>query len=118
MAKLTIEQWLIGMVDFSLPDATLMAVLYNNGISDGAYMADVTERQRDLALADIYMWLATSSSTSSGEYEADGGWQHSRGVKNVIDRSGFRARAMELYRKWGSEKANSSIGGIVMKDLY
>lgn len=118
MAQLTIEKWLSGMVDYNLPEATLMAILFNNGVTIGTPMESVTERQRELSLADVYMWLCTSSETKSGEYESDGGWQHQKSIKNVVDRSGLRARAMEIYKKWGSEKAASSIGNIKMQPLY
>jgi hypothetical protein len=38
MAVYTIETWLRGMVDFDVPDATIMAILFNNEVSEGALM--------------------------------------------------------------------------------
>ena len=114
----TIEQWLQGMVDFNVPDSAIKAILYNNNIATGVEVASLSQRQRELALADLYMWLATSSSSSSGEYESDGGWQRQRSNKNVVDRAGYKARAMQLYIKWGSEKAVEIPASITMRDLY
>lgn len=115
---MTIEQWLSGMVDYNLPQNTLASVLYNNGVEIGTPIEDVTERQRDLSLADLYMWLCSSSSTSGGELISDGGWQHQKAAKNVVDRQGLRALARSLYLKWNSPKADTARGGITMKDLY
>lgn len=113
---LTIEQYLKGKVDYDIPEVALMAILADRGIADGATLVSLTEKQRDLALADLYMWLAGSSVSSTGEYESDGGWQHQRSTKNVFDRGYFKALANALYAKWGL--APATVGSIVMKDLY
>lgn len=119
MAILTIEMWLEGMVDYNVPDATLRAITYNNGVAPDTEMPRVSEKQKDLCLADLYMWLATSSSSSTGEYISDGGWQHTKAAKNVVDRGGLRAMALALYKKWGSDKFDAaSIGGMTMQNLY
>lgn len=115
---LTIEQWLMGMVDFNVPDATIQAILFNNGIAPGTAMSAVGERERDLSLADLYMWLTTSSTATSGEYVSDGGWQHQKANKVVVDRAGLRANALRLYQKWNSDKADSAKGNINIKHLY
>lgn len=115
----TIEAWLKGMVDYDLPDATLKSILFNNRVEVGTRVADVPEKQRDLCLADLLMWLASSSSATSGEYVSDGGWQHQKSNKNVVDRAGLRARAEQLYRKWNSPKVSEIYAGkMVFKDLY
>ena len=114
----TIEEWLTGMVDYNTPEATLKSILFNNGVAVGTAVADVAERDRDLCLADLYMWLAASSSATSGEYISDGGWQHQKSNKNVVDRAGLRSRALELYKKWDSEKAATVGNKITLKNLY
>ena len=119
MAAYTIETWLKGMVDFDVPAATIMAILFNNEVMQGAPMSDTTQKQRDLCLADLLMWLSSSSTSSSGEYISDGGWQHQKANKVVVDRASLVARARELYKKWNSEKAESVIGGkITIKSIY
>lgn len=119
MAGYTIDQWLGGMVDYNVPDATVRAILFNNGVEAGASASSVGQRERDLCLADLYMWLSSSSSSSTGEYVSDGGWQHQKAAKNVVDRAGLRQAAQRLYAKWGSDKAEESAsGGFTMRDLY
>lgn len=118
-AAYSIETWLSGMVDYNVPEATLQAILFNNGVPQGLPASEATEKQRDLCLADLLMWLASSSSATSGEYVSDGGWQHQKSNKNVVDRAGLKARAERLYLKWGSPKAaDLSAGKMVFRDLY
>lgn len=114
---MTIEQYLQGRVDYNLNDTTIPAILYDRGIAEGTDVRQVTERQKDLALADLYMFLATSSTSSSGDYESDGGWQRQRSSKNVYDRNGLVALAKALYAKW-NEGSVDTLGVVKMKDLY
>lgn len=119
MAAYTIEQWLVGMVDFNVPEATIKAILFNNKVTEGTSASDVDERERDLCLADLLVWLSSSSTATSGEYISDGGWQHQKANKVVVDRAGLIDRARDLYKKWNSEKANSVVGGkITIKPIY
>ena len=112
----TIDQYLRGKVDYDIPEATLLAIMADRGIIPGMALSDLSEMQKDLSLADLYMWLAGTSVSSTGEYESDAGWQRQRSSKNVFDRGYFKALANALYAKWGI--ATDSIGKIVMKNLY
>lgn len=118
MANYIIEEWLAGMVDFDVPESTIRAILFNNGVSPATEMTAVTEKQKDLSLADLYMWLAGSSSASSGEYVSDGGWQHQKANKSVVDRAALKRMAEQLYAKWQSDKANTTGSGTTIKHLY
>ena len=114
----TITDWLKGMVaDYDVPDAAITAILYNNRVSASAAMDSLPEKDKDLSLADLYMFLATSSSKTGSVYDADGGWQRGRSTKNVIDRDWFREAANRLYLKWAPEKVDST-GAFVLKGIY
>lgn len=114
---MTIEQYLAGKVDFNLGDTTLAAILYDRGIPEGAPLEAVTMRQKDLALADLYVYVAGSSTSSSGEYESDGGWQRQRSAKNAYNRNGLLAHAKRLYDKW-NEAFEGVTAKVRMKSLY
>ena len=119
MAVYTIETWLRGMVDFDIPDATIMAILFNNEVKEGMSAASVSEEKRDLCLADLLMWLASSSISTSGESISDGGWSHQKSAKRVSDRAGLVKRAQELYAKWNSDKAKAAVAEkIIIKGIY
>jgi len=119
MTAYTIEQWLRGMVDFEVPDGTIRAILFNNAVEEGIGVYHVQERERDLCLADLLMWLSSSSTITSGEYVSDGGWVQQKSNRNVADRAGLRQRAQALYAKWSSDKADSALGSkVTIKSLY
>ena len=119
MAAYTIETWLKGMVDFDVPDATILAILFNNEVSTNTPVIHTSEKQRDLCFADLLMWLSSSSTASSGEYISDGGWSHQKSNKQVVDRNGLVRRAQALYAKWDSDKAESAVGSrITIKSIY
>lgn len=119
MADYTIERWLRGMVDYDVPSDTLCAILFNNRVPDGLRVADVPERERDLCLADLLMWLSSSSTATSGEYVSDGGWQHQKSNKNVTDRTALRQRAQSLYAKWDPDKAKAAMmNKVSIKAIY
>jgi len=119
MAAYTIETWLRGKVDFDIPDATIMAILFDNEVSQGEPASSTSEKQRDLCLADLLMWLSSSSISSSGEMISDNGWSHQKSAKQVVDRNGLIKRAQELYAKWNSDKAKTAVGTkITVKPIY
>lgn len=119
MAAYTIEQWLKGKVDFNVPESAIKAILFDNNVTEGTPASNATEEQRDLCLADLLMWLSSSSTVTSGEMVSDGGWQHQQSNKNVFNRSGLVSQARALYLKWNSEKAETAAGvKINLKSLY
>lgn len=115
---MTIEQFLRGLVDFNVSDSTLASILYLRQVVMGTDVECVSEKQRDLCLADLYVYMSNSSTITSGEYESDGGWQHRSAAQNVTNRSELRKMAKDIYRKWGDPKADSHVGNVVMKPLY
>lgn len=114
---MTIEQYLTGKVDYDLSENTISAILFDRGIPSGASLESVSQRQKDLALADVYVYVAGSSTSSSGEYESDGGWQRQRSAKNAFNRNGLLALAKKLYDKW-DEPFDGASSKIKMKSLY
>lgn len=115
---MAIEQYLKGKVDFNLALETIQAILFDRGIEEGSPLSIVTEKQKDLALADVYMFLATSSVSSSSSYESDGGWQKQTSSKNVTNRAALADLAKALYAKWGEAPAATTTGKVTMKPLY
>lgn len=119
MAVFTIESWLRGKVDFDIPELTIKAILFDNKVAPGSPAEEATEMEKDLCLADLLMWLSSSSLVSSGEKISDGGWSHQKSAKQVVDRGGFVKRAKALYAKWNSDKAKTAVGTtIIMKSIY
>lgn len=119
MATYTIETWLRGKVDFNFSQEAISAILYDRGVAEGAAMADVSEKDRDLCYADLLMYAASTSVQSSGEYVSDNGYQLQRAARNVYDRKAMRDNALRIYKKWDDAKADEAAGtNFRLKDLY
>lgn len=117
MATYSIEEWLRGKVDYEFPDEAIKAILYDRGVEAGSEMSDVSVRDRELCYADLLMYAAGSSTSTTGEYMSDGGWQHQKPNKNVVNRSYLRDLANKIYAKWDDDKADAA-GGITLQNLY
>lgn len=119
MAVYTIESWLRGKVDLDFPSEAISAILYERGVAAGTDMGEVSVRTRELCYADLLMYAAGSSVSSSGEYVSDNGYQLQKSMKNVYDRKALRDLAQKIYGKYGDPKADDAAGGgFRLKNLY
>ncbi|MFA6717696.1 MAG: hypothetical protein WCS15_01315 [Prevotella sp.] len=119
MEAYTIESWLRGKIDFNFTEESINAALFDRGVAQGSYVSEVTTRQRELCYADLLMYAASSSSSTTGEYVSDGGWQHQKSNKNVVDRASMKETASKIYAKWNdTASALTSSGRVTLKNLY
>lgn len=115
----TIEQYLKSKVDFDLTDLTIRGILIDRDVMEGVDVRTLTDRQKELCLADAYLFVGTSSTASSGEMIADGGWQHTKSAKNVVNREYFLTLARSIYEKWGDAKSDTTeLSRMKIKHLY
>lgn len=79
-AEYTIKDYLQGEIrGIEIPEDTLQGIYLKSGITGEAYMDELTERQRELATAWAYVWIATGPATTSRWSESDGDWSQSSG---------------------------------------
>ena len=62
---MTIEDFLSGATAYEIADNALKRVLVKRKIAFGTMVSELTERQLDLATADIYMWCASTPSSKN-----------------------------------------------------
>ena len=119
-SNMTFVRWLRArtepILDYS--DDFLYAIIAGRGVEDDSLMLmDVTEKQKDLCLADIYYGAAVSSVKTGTQGESDGGWTHYVAIKNAVNRNGLLGMAKALYDKWG-EPFLDTRPKIKLKNLY
>jgi len=119
-SNMTVVRWLEAeaspFIDF--PTEYLYAKMLHRGVTDDeTLVSDVTEKQRDLILADIYFGAAISSTKSGTQGESDGGWTHYVAIKNVVSRDALMQMAKDLYDKWGEAFVDPN-SKIRLKPLY
>lgn len=107
---MTIEEYLRGSFDFQFSDANLASVLASRGIDATSEIHDVSEKDRDLAKADLYIILSNVVS-GGGRRVTKGNRSVSERVYQfgVYDRRNFVNQANLLYAKWGEKKVTSSV---------
>ena len=96
---MTIEDFLSGATAYEIADNALKRVLVKRKIAFGTMVSELTERQLDLATADIYMWCASTPSSKNDTEDSDGGWKHKEGgwQTSAYDKRQLREMAKELY---------------------
>ena len=118
--NMTVVRWLRAKTDpiIDYSDDFIYATLLHRGVTDDATLVGaVSEKTRDLILADAYYGAAVSSTKSGTQGEADGGWTHYVAIKNVISRDALMQMAKDLYAKW-DEPFVDPTPKIRMKPLY
>lgn len=100
----TIEQYLNGIIPNSVISAEAMqGILVDAGIEAGTPMTDVTEKQRDIAMAYLYIRVASNPLISQKVTDRDGDWEHSEGSEqwSRSQLQQFLILARNLLKKWG-----------------
>ena len=118
--NMTLVRWLRAKTDpiIDYSDDFIYATLLHRGVTDDETLVGaVSEKTRDLILADAYYGAAVSSTKSGTQGEADGGWTHYVAIKNVISRDALMQMAKDLYAKW-DEPFVDPTPKIHMKPLY
>ena len=112
----TIKQYLKGKVrNISIPDEALRSICADAGVAPDDYFEEATERQRDLALAWLCVWIAGSPTQSSGHTEEDADWKSSdtgeRMSASVL--KNYLAMANKIFEMYGLETVSTNKWGFV-----
>lgn len=101
-----IEDYLKGMVGFDVPTSTINSIRINREITKGSDVAELSDKDKDLAYADLLMWASTNPSSYTGSKQSDGGWTQTEASKtlNASDKKSFRSMAMDIYKRYGDRR--------------
>lgn len=108
--KLSIRDWLQGNVGVTIPDKTLSAMMFNNGISLDASICNVDAEVLELCLADVFWWVASLPSNRGKVEDSDGQWKHIDGgqILSEGDKAWYRKEANRLRKKYRKPLFKSS----------
>lgn len=110
MEEYTLLSWLQGKVALTISEETVNSICFDREVSPDMPAADVMQKERDLCLADLYMWCATLPTTTATIDDKNGNWEHKEGSVTMsgADKKHYRKLAYWLYKKWGVPKPNMS----------
>jgi hypothetical protein len=99
----TIKDYLEGKVrNISIPEKALVSICADAGVDPSTNFSEATERQKDLSLAWLYVWVAGSPTQSGGWTEEDADWKSSengeRMSASVLKQ--YLAMANEIFDKY------------------
>ena len=114
---MTISDYLKGKVrNINIPDDTLRSVCFDAGISDPSQpIFSATEKERDLSLAWLYVWIAGSPTQSGGYTERDADWQSSENGERMSASvlKNYLSLANKIFEKYGLETISTGKWGMV-----
>lgn len=116
----TIKDFLQGEIrGIQIPDTTLQGIYLKSGISGETYLDELTDRQRELATAWSYVWIATGPATTARWSESDGDWSQSGGGEayTATQLRTLLRLADEIFKKYDLPTVNGNewgmrVGGI------
>lgn len=106
---MTLSEYIKGSFDFKFTDANISAVLTRRALTPEADLETVSERDMDLAKADLYLILANVVSGGGKKVQKGNRSVSERTYQfGVYDRRAFREMANQLYSKWGENTSVTS----------
>jgi hypothetical protein len=91
----------------SVSESTIQGILIDAGIEAGTPAAELTERQKDLALAYLLIRIAFNPIQSQRVTDKDGDWEHTEGSEqwSKSQLMQYLILARDLLAKWGISDA-------------
>ena len=80
----TIGDYIKGKVrNISVPDDALLSVCADAGVEPETSYSDATQKQKDLALAWLYVWISGSPTQTGSTTDEDADWKHTEGGERM-----------------------------------
>lgn len=86
-----------------ISEDTMRGILVDAGIPEGTPIVELTEKQKDLGMAYLYLRVASNPIMSSKVTDKDADWEHSEGNEqwSRSQLQQFLILARTLLEKWG-----------------
>ena len=117
----SIKDFLQGEIrGIAIPESSLQSIYIKAGIeNENMYLDELSEKQRELATAWTYVWIATGPATTAKWSESDGDWSQSSGgeVYTATQLRTLLRLADDIFKKYnlptvGKNEWGMRIGGI------
>lgn len=121
MADFNIITWLSNRVGYDIPKGTIQNIVVERGLQDVSDFADLTQKDKDLTLADCLFYLWSSPTQTASKSWSHGDQTKSVGSQTLTDKANLYKLMMSLYRKWGDPMADvveEAEGGVQWVNEY
>lgn len=104
----TIEGFLQGQVPTTIPSNALTSILLRMGVEPGSEYYDLSDRQRDLCMAWLYVYLADPT-TSETVKDSDADWSHSESrTRSAYATTYYLRLANAIFSKYGLDTISTN----------
>lgn len=112
----SIKDFLQGEIrGITIPESSLQSIYIKAGIeNEDMYLDELSEKQRELATAWTYVWIATGPATTAKWSESDGDWSQSAGgeVYTATQLRTLLRLADEIFKKYGLSTVSGNEWGM------
>ena len=101
----TMLDWLVDAVNFPVSEGAARDILSARGIAADLSFSESTPRERDLARADLYVWMCTSPTRRGDTSDSDNSWSHKEGgfTLSAEDKDRLMGMANAIYAQYDEE---------------
>ena len=102
-ASYKVKDWLQGKTAITISDETIKSICADRHVDPDEPYLHLGQREKDLCLADLYMFCVALPTSTATIDDKNGNWEHKEGSVTMSgsDRKHLRLLAYRLYRKWG-----------------
>lgn len=113
MGSLTLIEYMSGLTGFILDESVLRRIAFDRHIHDDARPCDLSQRDRDLLLADILFTVLCSPSGLPSRSHQHGQFSESIGKQTLENRQMLYDTMRRLYEKWNDDRLTLADGGMI-----
>ena len=104
MKSLGIIQYMSGLTGFILEEDVLLRIAHDRHFHEGVMACDLSQRDRDLLLADILFTVLCSPSGLPSRSHQHGQFSETVGKQTVENRQMLYQMMRRLYEKWNDDQ--------------
>ncbi len=106
MAEFNIITWLKNKVGFEIKTEAIQTILLDRGLQNTTEYDELTEKDKDLLVADLLFYLWTGPTQTAAKTWSHGDQTRSIGSQTIANKDEIYKLMISLYRKWNDSKAD------------
>ena len=107
MIQFDILSYMSSLTGFVFEKSVLERIALERGVDEVSSLEELTQKDRDLLLADLLFIIYTSPTQSSSISKKHGSFSLTIGSQYISDKKNIYELMNKLYSKWGDEKLDN-----------
>ena len=106
MAEFNIVKWLKNRIGYDVPTDKVEVIVMERGLQNVTDYAELTQKDKDLLLADVLFLLLTSATQTASKSWQSGGTTMTIGSQMLTGKAEFYNMMTGIYEKYNDPKLN------------